>query len=708
MKIRLVLPLILLSFAQILTAQAEESFEDFESLLDSASNIATKKSINVDYLPSVVSVIDAETFVAAGIVNVGEALGMLPGIQMQMSTLGQPITTVRGFKTPNSFIADKIKILIDGVAINNEAAGTAGFFMDFPLKLVKRIEVLRGPGSTIYGAGAFYGAVNIITKLGSKEDANQVYLGIGSYEYATLGANFNATVGNYKIYTDAYYSKNDKKLEDKELSEDKRFTDEKMKNSSVGFRVTNGGFEFLTRYKESHYGNFYLRKGDVTPNEDKGHKDIYYLAQASYKTEINDYELTTKLNYSHRESDVTGYFDNNVTNVNNQLSALGLPTNDKAFYVRDHQIEQNVEAQAIVAFPTIASNDITIEVGLRKVYITTNDFYSSIEDVLQNNAPPSAGVIAYLQANEPAYAQNINSKRIFNKTSRTILHANLEDLINISEKIDIVFGIRADNYSDMGLNYSYRAGGVYRATDEVVLKLLYGSAFRVPTFTEAYTEGHIGYRAGDASLKPEHVDTYEASLVFKPNFNNKLTLNTYYSKLSNVIDLEELKATPAGYQNMSARTTKGIEAEYFYKLQNAHDFYLNASYVDAEYIIPIDDSSPTEIKQSMPDISKLMLKALYIYYPTSSLSFGTAWQYYSQTTETQLNWLADDVGYRGVREQNIFDETITYRFLNSSALRLTIKNIFDEEVRLPSYYNSQSGGVLREGRNYYLDYTYNF
>jgi len=708
MKIQLAIPLILLSLTQLVVAQTDESLEDFESLLNSASNIATKKSINVDYLPSVVTVINAETFVDAGIVNVGEALGMLPGIQMQMSTLGQPITTVRGFKTPNSFIADKVKILVDGVAINNEASGTAGFFMDFPLKLVKRIEVLRGPGSTVYGAGAIYGAVNIITTLGSAGDEDQMYLGVGSYEYTTLGGNFNTSIGDYKIHTDAYYSKNDKQLEDKDLSQDKRFTDEKMKNTSVGLKVTNGGFEFLTRYKESHYGNFYQRKGDVIPNEDKGHKDIYYLAQVSYKTDINDYELTTKLNYSHRESDVTGYFENNVTKVNNELGALGLPANNKAFYIRDHQVEQNVQAEAILSLPKIASNDINIGVGFRKVYITTNDFYSSVENVLQNNTPLSSGVIAYLQNKEPAYAQNINSTCIFNKTSRTILHANLEDLISISKKTDIVLGIRADDYSDMGLNYSYRAGGVYRATDEVVLKLLYGSSFRVPSFTEAYTEGHIGYRAGDASLKPERVNTYETSLVFKPNFNNKLTLNAYYSELSNVIDLEELESTPAGYQNMRARTTQGVEAEYFYKFQNSHNFYFNASYVDAEYIIPIDSSSPTEIEQSMPDISQLMLKALYIYHPTSNLSFGTTWQYYSKTTETQLNWLADDEGYRGVRAQNIFDETITYRFLNSSAIRFTIKNIFDEEVRLPSYYNSQSGGVLREGRNYYLDYTYSF
>lgn len=690
-----------LIFTSLVTLLNANDDADFESFLNQVSDIATEKSVNVDYLPSVVTVIDAQTYVDAGIVNVGEALGMLPGIQMQLTTLGQPITTVRGFKTPNSFLSDKIKILIDGVAINNEAAGTSGFYMDFPMKLVEKIEVLRGPGSTVYGAGAFYGAVNIITKLGSSKSSDQLYLGVGSYEYSTLGGNFHTSMGDFKIYTDAYYSRNSK-----ELSADEKYTDEEMKNTSVGIKIVNAGFEFLTRYKESHYGNFYQRKGDVTPNEDKGHKDIYYLAELSYTTDINKYKLTTKLNYSHRESDVTGYLENNATKINNLLNALGLPSSDKAFYVRDHQVEQNMAAEAILSLPKIALNDICVGVGLRKVYITTNDFYSSIENVLQNNAPLSAGVISYLQTNEPAYAQNLDSTSIFNKTSRTILHVKIEDLISINKKTDVILSIRADDYSDMGLNYSYRAGGVYRATDKVVLKLLYGSAFREPTFTEAYTEGHIGYRAGDDSISPEKTNTYEMALVFKPNFNNKFALNAYYSELSNVIDLEEDKYTPPGYQNMGERTTKGVEAEYFYRLQNSHNFYLNASYINAEYIVPKDDIDP-EIDQSMPDISQFMAKALYIYHPTKELSFGTTWQYYSETLKTQ-GWVNNKDSYTGVRAQNIFDETITYKFLNSSVLRLTIKNIFDEEVRLPSYYNSQTGGFLREGRNYYLDYTYNF
>ena len=150
-------------FFIVSTITASNNIDDFESLLNDMSDIATKKSINVDYLPSVVTVINAQTYLDGGIQNIGEAINMLPGIQMQVNRLGYNITTVRGLKNPNAYLSDKLKILIDGVAMNNEMQGSSSFFMDFPMQLVHKIEVLRGPGSTVYGAGAFYATINIIT-----------------------------------------------------------------------------------------------------------------------------------------------------------------------------------------------------------------------------------------------------------------------------------------------------------------------------------------------------------------------------------------------------------------------------------------------------------------------------------------------------------------------------------------------------------------
>jgi len=696
----------LLTFLALsLNISANEGLDDLSSILDEASTIATQKSINVDYIPSVVTVIDAQTYLDAGIQNVSEALGMLPGIQMQIGHLGQPITTIRGFKNPNALISDKVKILIDGVAINNEAAGTSGFFLDFPLDLVDRIEILRGPGSTVYGAGAIYGSVNIITKTGSKDKSKGFYVGFGSYSSLTSGGNFNTSTGDYEIYTDAYYSTNKKSLED----DDGEVTDEAKKDLSIGLKVINGGFEFLSRYKSSHYGNFYFREGDVSPSNDRGQEYDYFLSQLSYKMDINGYDLETKLKYSYRESDITAYASNSVALFENLFNAFGIPGMQDAFYIRDHQEEQNFEAEAILSLPAMYSNNLTIGTGIRRALITTNDFYSSLENAIDaNQTLQSNPAFPFREEIEPAYWADPTSTALFSKTSRTISYLNIQDLITLNQQVDITLGARVDYYSDIGTHLSSRAGLVYRADDALIFKLLYGNAFRAPTFTERYSKGHIYYRAGDENLKEETVSTYEAVLIYKPNFYNRFSLNVFYSTLYDVIDLEEFTATYTGYQNMKERSSKGLEFEYFLNTKEKHDFYLNATYVDAQYTVPADEESPLEIDQSMPDISKYMFKAMYVYNPLDSLSLGTTWQYYAETTKTKLLWVVESDRATPVEAQSIFDETITYHFSGNAKLRFTIKNLFNEAIKLPSYYYSKDGGVLREGRNYYLTYKYTF
>ena len=381
---------------------SDEKIDDFKSILDDANHVVTKKLINVDYLPSVITVIDASTFLDAGVQNVGEAIGMLPGIQIQLNFIGQPIIKVRGFANPNSMLSDKIKILVDGVAINNEASGNSGYYLDFPLQLVQRIEVLRGPGSTQYGAGAFFGAINVITKLGERSEENQLFAGVGSYKYKTTSANLNSDYGDWKMFADGYYAQNDKSIANGDET-----TDEAMKSLSLGFKLVNGGFEFLTRYKESHYGNFFQNKGDIEPNHDDGHKESYFFSQLSHKTYLGDFKLETKANFSNRESDIAAYFTTDVNQIAAAFNVVGVDMQE-AFHVRDHQMEQNIGVEAILTLPKFLSNNVSIGVGARRAHLSVNDFYSSVENAIAQNlndiqAHPLYSFFPFNATEEPAF-----------------------------------------------------------------------------------------------------------------------------------------------------------------------------------------------------------------------------------------------------------------------------------------------------------------
>ena len=697
---KIILSLIVSSFIiTVANSNEVEGLDDFESLLNDVSDIATKKSINVDYLPSVVSVVHANTYIDAGVQNVGEALGMLPGIQMQLNFLGQPITTIRGFKNPEALISDKIKILVDGVSINNEAAATSGFYMDFPMQLVERIEVLRGPASTVYGAGAFYGAINIITKLGNQKDENHLYASVGSYKYGTAGANLATSAGDWKIFTDAFYAQNDKSIVQSAAT-----TDEAMENLSIGLKLVNGNFEFLTRYKSSLYGNFYAFKGDNEPNRDKGHLERYFFSELSYKTSVNSFDIEAKVNFSNRELDGSAYFLNDVNTIAYLFSIVDVDMQE-AFHVRDHQKERNIEAEAIVTFPEIASNDIHIGIGIRSAKLTTNYFYSSVEDAITQNldsiqAHPNYDSFKFREDKEIPFWSNPTNTETFTKTSRTVKYGYIQDLISVNKDTDVILGVRADNYADIDTKFSTRAGLVYRMGDTLIGKLLYGSSFRAPSFYEAYTAGHINYRRGVETLLPEETQTYEVAFVYLPDFNNKLSLNLYYSQLSNVIDVADSSDSTVGYQNMKDRVTKGVEFEYYFHPKLQHNLYFNATFVDAQYTVP---ESKTVIDQQMPDISPYMFKGIYIYSPTQKLSFGTAAQFYSKTTQNDSR-----VYDTTVEKQYIIDETITYKFSSSSQLRLSIKNLLGKDLRMPSYLYREAGGVYREGRNFFLNYSHQF
>lgn len=701
---------VLLAIMSVVHAQEGEGSGELETLLESVSEIATKKSLNVDYLPSIVTVIEAQTFRDAGVQTLSEALDMLPGIQMQLSPMGYPITTVRGLKNPNAYLSDKIKVLIDGVAIHNEVAGNANFYMDFPIELVDKIEVLRGPGSTVYGAGSFYGTLNVITKTGNGSGEESLYLGIGSYGHGTLGANMNAMAGEWKIYTDGYYKKNTKAL-DVEVGDQK--TDEAMKDFSVGFKAQNGGFELLARLKRNTYGNFYSFEEELNPIPEKEqyHTNRYIFTQLSYKHRVGDAQLETKANVSQRDLEVRANIYP-IDTIASHFAKVGIDMQEGFFY-RECSRERNAEAEAILSLPKSHGNDIMIGVGARRAEVTEDEFYSSVENTITENRDTilehsSYDSFRYRAEKESAFWANPTTTLLRDDLSRTLTYAYVQDLISITTDIDLSLGVRADRYSDFGTHWNKRAGLVYRATDDLIVKLLYGSAFRAPTLIEAYQNGHINFRAGDENILPEKTDTYEAAVSYSPGFNHKFSLNIFYSKLKNVIDLEEYPNTDPGYQNFKGRYSRGIEFEYFFRTAMEHNFYFNATYLDAQYTIPPEEGELPH-DQSMPDISKVMLKAMYVYRPTTSLSLGTTWRYFSETTETELEWVRSNSDLDPTCDSvHIVDQSVSYRFTPQSEVRLSIKNLFNADVRLPSYYYNTAGGIQREGRNFFLSYIHTF
>lgn len=163
----------------LLQAQTNDFFEmDFEDLMKIEVSVASRKEQSLSQTPAAVSVVSSQEAIQAGATNILEALRLVPGIHVAQISSAEYAVSVRGF---NGLFSNKLLVLIDGRSIYNATfSGVYWEVHDLPLELVDRIEVIRGPGASLWGSNAVNGVINIITKHASETEGAQVVLEAGS------------------------------------------------------------------------------------------------------------------------------------------------------------------------------------------------------------------------------------------------------------------------------------------------------------------------------------------------------------------------------------------------------------------------------------------------------------------------------------------------------------------------------------------------
>src|SRR5713226_5397753 len=157
---------------------------------------ATKVETPVEQLGAAVSVISGEDFKTYHYETVGDALRQIPGLDVQRSgSLGKVTTlSIRGANS------NQVQILVDGVRVKSPTTGQVDL-SDLSPDLIERIEIIRGPQSTLYGADAMGGVVNIITKKGTGPLSGSVQQEAGNYDTLHSRA---ALGGTYKLFDYAF------------------------------------------------------------------------------------------------------------------------------------------------------------------------------------------------------------------------------------------------------------------------------------------------------------------------------------------------------------------------------------------------------------------------------------------------------------------------------------------------------------------------
>lgn len=187
-----------------------------EELVNIEAYSASKKSTKVSNTAAAIYVITQEDIRRSGATSIPEILRMVPGVNVAKINGSQWAISARGF---NGIFGDKLLVLMDGRSIYTPFFG--GVFWDVQdtlLEDIERIEVIRGPGATLWGANATNGVINIITKSASDTQGALVYGGGGSYEQGFGGARYGDKIGktdgtDIRVYT-KYFNRGPNELMD--------------------------------------------------------------------------------------------------------------------------------------------------------------------------------------------------------------------------------------------------------------------------------------------------------------------------------------------------------------------------------------------------------------------------------------------------------------------------------------------------------------
>ncbi len=173
-----------------------------EDLMDLEVSLADRKPRKVSQSAAAVFVVTAEDIRRSGATSIPDALRMVPGLQVTRLDANKWVVASRGF---TNRYTNMMLVLMDGrIAYSQLFSGVFWELQDTLLEDIDRIEIIRGPGASLWGANAVNGIVNIITKHAEETLGGLVFTGMGTEEKGMAGARYGGMIGEkgyYRIYT---------------------------------------------------------------------------------------------------------------------------------------------------------------------------------------------------------------------------------------------------------------------------------------------------------------------------------------------------------------------------------------------------------------------------------------------------------------------------------------------------------------------------
>jgi iron complex outermembrane receptor protein len=292
-----------LTLSQVALAQNEPDLTSLslEQLGDIEISTASRREEKLLNTPASVFVLTGEDIRRSGVTSIPEALRLVPGLSVARSNSSTWAISARGF---NEIFANKLLVMVDGRTVYTPVfSGTYWDAQDYKLSDIDRIEVVKGPGGTLWGVNAVNGVIHIITKNAKDTHGGEVVAGAGTNDGPTASMRYGDSLGadsDYRLYV---------KTRKIESSENATGGDADDQWSSVqgGFRI-DGGSKSETEY--SVHGDTY--KGINSFRGTVASRDFPFNRDYSTKSDFSGGNLVGRLKTQtgdNSELTVQGYFD---------------------------------------------------------------------------------------------------------------------------------------------------------------------------------------------------------------------------------------------------------------------------------------------------------------------------------------------------------------------------------------------------------------
>lgn len=605
--------------------------EDFFKLEEEISIVSKQvgKSENTSKTSAIVSVYNRQKIADSGARNLADILKQVPGVEVSYDQFGFYKVAFRGILSRSGVL-----MLLDNHRINNFYDGST--FLDIRADAIEKVEIIRGPGSSIHGTNAFLGVINVITRVGVKRDKSGGHISnrLGQYNtfeptaYYNLNFgnnwNFNTYVGQFQSQrpqihipydqscTKVIWSSSNSQCSTTLIPQPIAYynkTNDRKRQTNVFLSLNKGDSFYLNgKMIREERGPNVGELGFITPNSQIG----FTLLTADIGTK--KIEITEKLSFSARLYGDT-YLRRDEIEVERKdfSSHLGVsPFKQTGYKYQTSGIE------AILQFDPISQLSIMIggqveklsykDAYLKQNYVgeNTSKLYPVFYDYDNLNPNLIDTALQYQQTGRLSLSDT-ESYKISRDKHRNISAQFIQIIWNPAKWLSITTGVRRDIYSDFGSTVNPKTGIVITPFEKtkfgtLAFKFLFGSAFRAPTFQEMYDKGqtfqvggifgnntqriqnlgNLGYGA----LKPETIQTGEVGMEYSTPYKPLSVLaNWFYNKISNNIDGINTSGTLPGridlYRNLRGITIIGSELEFRLNYNTRNYAFANMSWFQA-------------------------------------------------------------------------------------------------------------------------------